>query len=224
MLNLPSGQFACVFEIANDRSHWQAPRVQDPAEFVIGANIRRRHLTKEAQAELIVQTIAAGKIDCAAVARSFNPTSGKKGGSTKDPVLEQAVTEAKKHGISKRTVQVARAKLQGKSTAKPTRPKQAPLLPTPAPTAVEPRKRSLPTPGLMPLDDIPRFVELFFTEIDALMSNERHIWQAVSPTEVDTMRDTMRAVIRDVYRRMQATLATITQNRLHLEPRKPKTA
>jgi hypothetical protein len=84
-------------------------------------NIRRRHLTKEQQAELIVKAIDAAKpkapIDRATSARSFNPTPKKKGGSTKDPVLDKAVTEAKKHGISKRTVQNARAKLQGKTPA-----------------------------------------------------------------------------------------------------------
>jgi hypothetical protein len=89
----------------------------DPAAFVISANIRRRHLTKEQRAELIVKTIQAGKNDRATVARSFSPTVGARGGSTKDPVLEQAVTEAAKHGISKRTVQNARAKINGKTLA-----------------------------------------------------------------------------------------------------------
>lgn len=86
----------------------------DPATLVISQNIRRRHLTKEQQAELILKTIEAGRIDSATPARSFNPSNGKKGGSTKDAVLEKAVTEAEKHGISKRTVQNARARLQGK--------------------------------------------------------------------------------------------------------------
>ena len=92
------------------------------ASYVVTANIRRRHLTKEQQAELIVKTIEAAStanIDRAKVARSFNPTNGKKGGSTKDPILEQSVREAKKLNISKRTVQNARAKIQGKP--KPTR-------------------------------------------------------------------------------------------------------
>lgn len=94
--------------------------VVDPAVFVISANIRRRHLTKEQQAELIVKTIEAGQAtnDRAKVARSFSPTPSKRGGSTKDPILDQAVTEAKKHGISKRTVQTARAKVHGTATPK----------------------------------------------------------------------------------------------------------
>lgn len=91
------------------------------AAYVISRNIHRRHLTKEQQAELIVKTIEAGKssaTDRATVARSV--TRGRNGrvqGSTKDPVLEAAVTEAAKHNISKRTVQKARAKLQGKPKA-----------------------------------------------------------------------------------------------------------
>lgn len=97
----------------------------DPAAFVIGANIRRRHLTKEQQAELIVKTIEAGQIDSANVARSFNTTAGKKGGSTKDPVLTAAVEEGKKHGISKRTVQNARAKSRGKTPAPRPAPRPA---------------------------------------------------------------------------------------------------
>ena len=58
--------------------------VKDPATFVISANIRRRHLTKEQQAELVAKTVEAGraKNDSAKVARSFSPTTGRKGRST----------------------------------------------------------------------------------------------------------------------------------------------
>lgn len=103
--------------------------------YIIAANIRRRHLTKEQQAELIVKTIEAGKAidaeknESAKVARSFSPTTGQRGGSTKDPVLHAAVTEAKKHGISPRTVERARAKLQGKT------PKAKPKLPAVVPSS-----------------------------------------------------------------------------------------
>ena len=105
----------------------------DPTTFVISANIRRRHLSKEQQAELIVKTIEAGQSnDGAKVARSFSPTPGEKGGSTKDPVLDAAVAEGKKHDISKRTIQRARAKVQGKKPAPPKpKPKPKPM-PTPA--------------------------------------------------------------------------------------------
>jgi hypothetical protein len=93
----------------------------DPAAFVISANIRRRHLTKEQQAELIVRTLEAGQPnDRAKVARSFNPTNGQRGGSTKDPLLAAAVEEGQKHDISKRTIQNARAKVAGRSTIEPT--------------------------------------------------------------------------------------------------------
>jgi hypothetical protein len=46
-------------------------------------------------------------------------TNGRVAGSTKDPVLEQAVAEAAKHGISKRTVQNARATVRGTKTPRP---------------------------------------------------------------------------------------------------------
>jgi hypothetical protein len=115
---------------------WRAGQIDiDPAAYVIGANIKRRHLTKEQQAELIVKTIEAGQAtnDRATVARSFNPTTGQKGGSTKDPVLAKAVTEAAKHGISKRTVQTARAKLQDKPT--PASVSKVPRAPRSTPTS-----------------------------------------------------------------------------------------
>ena len=91
--------------------------IPDPAAFVISKNIRRRQLTKEQQAELIVKAIEAGKNDGAMVARSFNPTVGVRGGSSKDPVLAEAVQEGQKLGISKRTIHRARAKVQGKTPA-----------------------------------------------------------------------------------------------------------
>jgi hypothetical protein len=103
----------------------------DPAAVVIGANIRRRHLTKQQQAQLIVAAVKAvhngtgndsakvaksktskkkgGDNDSAKVARSFNPTAGTKGGSTKDPVKTQAVAIATGEGISVRTVENALA-------------------------------------------------------------------------------------------------------------------
>jgi hypothetical protein len=115
MFTRPGG--SAVFPDGRTIEPFTMNHTTDPAAFVISANIRRRHLTKEQRAELIVKTIEASKIDRATVARSFNPTAGAKGGSTKDPELEKAVTEAAKHGISRRTVQNARAKLQGKHPA-----------------------------------------------------------------------------------------------------------
>lgn len=113
--------------------------ISDPATFVISANIRRRHLTKEQQAELIVKTIeAATSTDRATVARSVNRDSnGRLHGREKDPVLTAAVHEGAKHGISKRTIQSARAKVHGKATTKPRHQKKAtrrrPAVPPPAP-------------------------------------------------------------------------------------------
>lgn len=80
---------------------------EDPTAFVISANIRRRHLTKQQRADLIVQVIKASENDSAKLARSFSPDDGKRGGSTKDPVRLRVVEEAAKHGISERTAQRA---------------------------------------------------------------------------------------------------------------------
>ena len=97
--------------------------IVNPAAFVISANIRRRHLTKEQQAELILAAIEAAQTttvtteiagrpsdanDVARLARSFSPTEGQRGGSTKDPVVQAAVQVAKKHDISARTIRRAR--------------------------------------------------------------------------------------------------------------------
>ena len=89
---------------------------EDPATYVISANIRRRHLTKKQQVSLIVKAVKAGSefanrgksdsIDHASTARSIGGSpKGQKGGggSTKDPVKEQVVEEAAKLGISERT-------------------------------------------------------------------------------------------------------------------------
>jgi hypothetical protein len=117
-IQLPDGTYQTLFHLLDDDLD-----PVDPVAYVISANIRRRHLTKEQQAELIVKTIEAGRRaanDSAKVARSFSPVPGVKGGSTKDPVLEQAVAEGKKHGLSKRTMQRGAAKVRG---TKPTKKK-----------------------------------------------------------------------------------------------------
>jgi hypothetical protein len=92
--------------------------VKDPASYIISANIRRRHLTKAQQAELIVKTIRAGN--------THNPKSGLRVSRNgrgqikrlKDPDLEQAVTTGKRHGISRSTIYNANAKAQEKASKK----------------------------------------------------------------------------------------------------------
>jgi hypothetical protein len=119
------------------------PPGTDPAGFVISANIHRRHLTKEQRGELIVKTIKAGKLgDRAKIARSPLPRGG---GSVKDPLLAAAVAEGAKHGISKRTIQNARAKVNGHITATPKTSR------TSARTRVVPRETpTQPSPGATP--------------------------------------------------------------------------
>ena len=86
---------------------------RDPEVYVISKNIRRRHLTKEQQADLIVKVMKT-QTDFAKVARSVKRNSkGQVKGSTKDPFKEKVVEEAKKHGIGKRTAEKAIAKDRG---------------------------------------------------------------------------------------------------------------
>jgi len=89
----------------------------NPEAYVISKNIRRRHLTKEQQANLIVKVIAVSHLagaDFAKLARSVKRDSGGHvQGSVKDPIKEKAVEEGKKHGISKRTIERSIAKTKG---------------------------------------------------------------------------------------------------------------
>jgi ParB/Sulfiredoxin domain len=88
---------------------------KDPVTHIITLNIRRRHLTKQQQADLIVAAIKAGeKPD------QVEPVS--KGGRSKvNPTKKKAVEAGKKAGISEATVKRAFAKAGGK-TPKPTAP------------------------------------------------------------------------------------------------------
>jgi hypothetical protein len=86
-------------------------QVPDPAAFVISKNIRRRHLTKEQQAELILKAVEATMTDAAKVARSVpRDPNGRVRGSSKDAVMAAAVEVAAPLSISKRTLQRVRTK------------------------------------------------------------------------------------------------------------------
>jgi len=97
--------------ITPDAPFFSKPSIQNPAAFVISANIRRRHLTNTQRAELIWAVLEAGKNDKDTMSRSFNPTPGKAGGSTKDPILAAAVAEGAKVGIHPKAIQRARPTL-----------------------------------------------------------------------------------------------------------------
>ena len=86
----------------------------DPVAFIISKNIHRRHLTKQQQADLIVAAVKAGA----------DPSPSWRG-VTADPAKTAAVEAAKDHGISKRTVERAFAKAEGKVPAKPKRRSKA---------------------------------------------------------------------------------------------------
>lgn len=109
-------------------------KVSDPAAYVIDANIHRRHMTKEKRAKYALLAIRARQNDLAKVARSFSPTPGKKGGSTKDPDIAEAVAALKTDGVSERTIRRVDAQLKGrippKSTIEPTVKVLPPALPS----------------------------------------------------------------------------------------------
>lgn len=98
----------------------------DPCSYVISKNIRRRHLTKEQQVDLILNVINAST-DFANLARSVKrDSSGHVQGSVKDPIKEKAVEEASNLGISKRTVERAIAKDRGATLPAKESPPQRP--------------------------------------------------------------------------------------------------
>jgi hypothetical protein len=98
------------------RQHGHLDKGVDPVAFIIGANIRRRHLTKQQQADLIVAALKASRQVGEVPKRHVNG----KAGSEKDPVKAAAVAAGAEHGISERTVERAIAKADGRAPkAKP---------------------------------------------------------------------------------------------------------
>jgi hypothetical protein len=86
-------------------------QVPDPIAYVISANIKRRHLTKKQQADLIVKAV---ETDSAKAARSVKRTAiGQLQGSTKDPVKAKVLEVATKNDISPRTAERALADHRG---------------------------------------------------------------------------------------------------------------
>jgi hypothetical protein len=86
----------------------QLVSAKDPISLIISLNIRRRHLDKQQQADLIVAAVKAGEKP-----RQVDEVS--KGGRGRiNTVKAKAVAEADKHGISKSTVERSLAKAEGK--------------------------------------------------------------------------------------------------------------
>jgi hypothetical protein len=95
------------------------------AEIVIGLNIRRRHLTKQQQADLIVEVIRASAAHRQVGEMPKRHVKGK-AGSEKDATKAAAVAVGAQHQIGKRTIERSIAKAEGK-TPKPTAVKKPSL-------------------------------------------------------------------------------------------------
>jgi hypothetical protein len=85
------------------------PVATDPYSYVISKNIRRRHLTKQQQADLIVKVMkaAAGTAKTADPVKPRNQKGQFQGQSSRDEVKAKAFAEGKKHNISQRTMERA---------------------------------------------------------------------------------------------------------------------
>lgn len=106
----------------------------DPVAHIIGLNIRRRHLTKQQQAHLIVSALKAGeKLD--QVEPVSDQTNRSKGGRGKrNPIKAKAIAEGKKLGISAPTMKRSLAKAESKVP----QPQQYAARPTPKPKSGSP--------------------------------------------------------------------------------------
>jgi hypothetical protein len=111
-------------------------RAGDPVAHIIGLNIRRRHLTQQERADLIIAAIKAGKKP-----RQVGEVSAAGGRGKKNELKARAVAVAKEHGVSKRTVERSLAKAEG-----PTKSRR----PTPSPPAKPTTKTKVPITVTMP--------------------------------------------------------------------------
>jgi ParB-like nuclease domain len=105
----------------------------DPVAEIVAQNIRRRHLTKEQQADLIVAAHKAAA-EAADKPRQLGEVSAKSRRAKVNTTKAAAVATAKEHGISKRTVERSFAKVERripepKKIAGP-RPRRKPKLET----------------------------------------------------------------------------------------------
>jgi hypothetical protein len=104
---------AAGFTLANDAGQlvlpdamWRPYVGDDPAGFVVTVNVRRRHLTKLQQAELIIRAYEASGETPASVAGVSRGSRGP----AKDLVKARVVQLAEREGISARTVERAFAR------------------------------------------------------------------------------------------------------------------
>jgi len=96
---------------AEDAYHEHYVHCGTPEQWVITLNIHRRHLTKQQQADLIVAVHKASRQDGEVPKRHVKG----KAGSSKDESKAAIVASAAEHGISKRTVERAIGKSEGKT-------------------------------------------------------------------------------------------------------------
>jgi hypothetical protein len=108
--------------------------------FIISKNIKRRHLTKQQQADLIVAAIKASR-----QVGEVPPKRHTKGkaGSEKDATKEAAVKAGAEHGIGKRTIERALGKKRNEGKSKP-KPKAEPK-PKPSDRRLEAAERQRDT-------------------------------------------------------------------------------
>ena len=200
-------------------------RNADACSYVISKNIRRRHLTKEQQADLIVKVMKASendlaeaaksKNDLAKSARSFSPEPGKRGGSTKDQFKAKVVEEAAKHGISKRTAENAIAKDKG-PVQKPRESANTTKTPSPEPSRADlPRDSTKQSPEITPGSGTKSLEERLRESEQARRQIEIHAQREIGRLEGE---------LRDAQKRIAGQGTTIEKLKAAIEKLKDKNA